>query len=93
MANARLNIIISGRVQGVGFRYFVERLASQMGLVGFARNLPNGSVEAVAEGEESDLKKLLAALVKGPSSADILDVKTTWLPPTGEFRDFGIRHW
>lgn len=64
-----LRFIVRGRVQGVGYRYFARRSAESLGLVGFARNLADGSVEVVAEGEPQALSSLEAALRQGPSFA------------------------
>src|SRR5262249_29980392 len=63
--------LISGRVQGVGFRYFVLRQATSLSLVGWTRNLPNGSVEVVAKGDEAALAALESALDRGPSHAKV----------------------
>jgi acylphosphatase len=66
--------LISGRVQGVGFRYFVLRQATGLGLAGWIRNLPNGSVEVVARGDELALSGLEAALERGPSHSEVKNV-------------------
>jgi acylphosphatase len=67
--------IIRGRVQGVGFRWFVMREAQRLRLGGYARNLPDGSVEVVSEGSDGDLEKLEHALRRGPSHARVDDVQ------------------
>jgi acylphosphatase len=67
--------VVKGRVQGVGYRYFVLRHAEEMGLAGFARNQADGSVEVVAEGSEAALKKLEALLDEGPSFAHVTAVE------------------
>ena len=74
----RVHILVTGRVQGVGFRQFTAIRARALGLHGFARNLPNGQVEVVAEGERSALLKLLEALGSGPPGAEVSGVKTSW---------------
>jgi len=89
----RLDITISGRVQGVGFRYFAEEVANRLGLVGYVRNLLNGAVEVVAEGEPLSLEEFLAILKKGPPAAEVSDVKARWTEATGEFHEFGIKCW
>ncbi len=86
----RLVAIIQGRVQGVGFRYFAAELARDLHVVGLCRNLRNGDVEVIAEGEEGALEAMLVFLKQGPRSARIENVHTVWLPPTGEFRTFTI---
>lgn len=66
--------LVEGRVQGVGYRYFVRREAERLGLVGYARNLPDGRVEVVAEGDPADLARLESALSVGPRQAEVRDV-------------------
>ena len=87
----RIAAIVRGRVQGVGYRYFAIDHAERLGLVGYAKNLPNGDVEVVAEGEEADLKEFIALLERGPSAAFVREVKVDWMPATGEFRGFSAR--
>ena len=92
MGKARLRAIVKGLVQGVGFRFFVEDRAYELGLTGYVRNLPDGTVEVVAEGEEEALKVLLEHLWRGPRLARVRDVEAEWGEATGEFRDFRIRY-
>jgi acylphosphatase len=66
--------VVSGRVQGVGYRYFVLRQADSLGVSGYARNLSDGSVEVVAEGGESALADFEERLREGPSFAEVADV-------------------
>ena len=63
--------VVSGRVQGVGFRYFTQDIARREGLTGVVRNLPDGRVEVVAEGDDESLTRLEAALRRGPSHARV----------------------
>lgn len=91
MAKARLRAIVKGIVQGVGYRFFVEDRAYELGLTGYVRNLPEGTVEVVAEGEEEALKLLLDFLRIGPRAARVIKVEVEWGEATEEFRDFGIR--
>lgn len=88
---ARLHATIEGRVQGVGFRYFVQENAVSLGLVGWVRNRWNGDVETVAEGGRPALEKLLAALQRGPRSSNVTRVVCDWEPASSEFRDFHVR--
>ena len=81
--------LVSGRVQGVGFRYFTQDIARQEGLHGSVRNLPDGRVEVIAEGDHETLKRLEAALWRGPSHARVEDVEVESIAPTG--RDLGFR--
>lgn len=87
----RLHAVVSGRVQGVGFRNFVEYRAVALDLNGWVRNLYSGEVEVLAEGNENALAFFLSDLEKGPSSARVIDVQVEWLPATGEFDGFDIR--
>jgi acylphosphatase len=89
--NARLHAHVSGRVQGVGFRYFVIENASNLSLTGWVRNRHDSSVEVVAEGPRSDLEALLRRLQRGPASSHVENVKHHWGPATGEFTRFRIR--
>ncbi len=91
MAEKRLHAFISGRVQGVGFRYFTERRANVYGITGWVRNLPDGRVEVVAEGDEELLKEFLNDLKKGPPLARVNNIEAKWEKPTGEFLEFYIR--
>lgn len=72
--------LVHGRVQGVGFRWFVLREADRLGLAGYVRNLPDGSVEVVARGELSELTLLEGALGRGPSFARVDEVEKSDLP-------------
>ena len=82
--------LVSGRVQGVGFRYFTQDVASREGLSGRVRNLSDGRVEVLAEGDEPSLARLEAALWRGPSHARVEDVEVEAAMPTGLHAGFGI---
>lgn len=89
----RLNAIVHGRVQGVGFRFFVLQQAVRFGLTGWVRNLAGGTaVEVLAEGDTGSLQEFLAALHEGPDAAFVRDVKYHFSTATGEFREFDIRY-
>jgi acylphosphatase len=88
---ARLEAIARGRVQGVGFRYFVLRRGMELGLTGWVANESDGSVRCVAEGPRSELEALLEIMERGPAGAIVERVSATWGPATGTLRDFGIR--
>lgn len=75
---ARLTALISGMVQGVGFREFIRRNALDLHLAGTAENLDDGRVEVVAEGDREDLELLLVRLQAGPVHADVKDVEVIW---------------
>ncbi len=87
---SRIHAFVSGRVQGVGFRYFIEKEAVNRGLSGYARNLYDGRVEIIAEGDRTSLVQFLRVLETGPRMARIDDVDFRWKEHTGEFPDFRI---
>ena len=87
----RIHAVVSGRVQGVGFRYFVLDTASELGLVGWVANESDGSVHCVAEGPRRRLEALLEALTDGPPGAWVDDVRPTWGPAAGSFDRFRVR--
>jgi len=86
----RLHVRLEGRVQGVGFRYFVYDQAQALGVTGWVRNRWDGSVEVTAEGERSTLDQFLAVLRRGSRSSKVLDVHLAWKPASGEFTSFQI---
>lgn len=87
-----VRLTVKGRVQGVGFRYFACRRAEELGVIGWVRNLPNGDVEAHAQGEPEALTKFSAALHSGPAMAYVLDV-TEEQAPVGDFVGFSVKGW
>jgi len=87
----RLHAIVEGRVQGVGFRAFVEDNAFRLKLKGWVRNRWNGTVEVSAEGERQNLEKFLAILRRGPGAAFVAEVSYEWQEATGEFSHFSVR--
>lgn len=92
MAKARAHVIISGRVQGVFFRYETQSEARRRGLCGWVRNLRDGRVEALFEGEKEDVERLVEWCRKGPPMAKVKDVEISWEEYTGEFKDFSIAY-
>jgi acylphosphatase len=87
----RMHAYVSGIVQGVFFRSFVQEIAIELGLTGFVRNLRDGRVEVVAEGPVEKLETLEKELWRGPPFAVVDNVEVSYHPPTGEFRGFVIR--
>lgn len=87
----RLHARVEGRVQGVGFRYFVLDNAQPLRVTGWVRNRWDGTVEVIAEGTREDLDALLAAIHRGPHRHTTSGVKLEWLEATGEFNSFRIR--
>jgi acylphosphatase len=88
----RAHVYVSGRVQGVFFRYETKGLADELGVKGWVRNLPDGRVEAVFEGEEELVRRMVEFCKKGPPGARVTDVKVEWEEYRGEFNRFSIRH-
>lgn len=91
MAEKRLEAIVHGRVQGVGFRWFVMRRAEHLGLVGWVANEAEGTVSVVVEGQAEAVDALSADLHSGPPGAVVDRVVAQTPPPTGEFSRFHIR--
>jgi acylphosphatase len=87
----RLTATVFGRVQGVGFRWFVMEEARRLGLRGWVANRADGAVECAAEGARPDLEMLLLALARGPLSADVERVSPAWGPASGTLGPFSIR--
>jgi acylphosphatase len=83
--------LISGRVQGVGFRYFTEDTALREGVSGYVRNLPDGRVEAVVEGDVAAVARVEQALWNGPPGARVEQVDVEPMPPTGRASGFRVR--
>ena len=83
--------LVSGTVQGVGFRFFTEETARREGLNGFVRNLPDQRVEAVVEGEAEAVARFERAIAMGPALARVDDVEIEDMPPTHDTRGFSIR--
>ena len=88
----RAHVFVSGRVQGVFFRYETYLLASRLGVSGWVRNLPDGRVEAVFEGEKEKVDKLIEFCKRGPSAAIVTSIKVIWEKPRNEFEGFEIRY-
>lgn len=86
----RLHVFVRGRVQGVGFRWFVLDAAGD-GLTGWVRNLRDGSVEVVAEGPRKALEGLLEDLRTGPAGSHVTGLTTDWEPAAGDLPPFEIR--
>jgi len=82
--------VIAGRVQGVGFRWFAESAAAREGLHGWIRNLPDGRVEAQAEGDAEALERFERALRQGPASARVETVDVDTVMPTGRTTGFSV---
>ncbi len=90
--NHCLFAVVSGFVQGVNYRAFIQRRAIELGIVGYARNRAEGAVEIVAEGAREALEQLLDAARRGPPSARVENVDAQWRAGSREFSRFEIRY-
>ena len=88
--NFTVIIKITGKVQGVGFRYFVLRQAQELGITGWVSNKPNGDVEALVQGEKADLEEFVAKVKEGPSFSRVEDVSLNWLNKAEQYFGFEI---
>ena len=86
----RLHALITGMVQGVGYRFFVLKSAEELGLAGWVRNRWDGRVEVAAEGPHEALNKLLLKLRRGPIGAQVDDVQYEFSDSKGEFKQFAV---
>lgn len=87
-----VTILVTGLVQGVGYRYFVDGHANRVGLVGFTRNLPSGEVEIKLEGERDLIEALLSQVRKGPLIARVKGIQVEWQDYSGRYTRFEIRY-
>jgi acylphosphatase len=82
---------VSGRVQGVGFRFFIEDAAQRENVSGYVRNTPDGALEALVEGDAEAVERIERAIRRGPAGARVDAVETDELPPTSQHTGFRIR--
>jgi acylphosphatase len=87
-----MRALVSGYVQGVGYRWYARQHAFVLGLSGYARNLGDGRVEVVVEGPRDALERYLDALRRGPEGGDVANVEVTWGPAEHDLSGFLIRH-
>ena len=85
-------VLFQGRVQGVWFRAFTREQAKAACLTGWVRNLPDGSVEALFEGNEGTIEQVIETCRQGPPSARVENIETSWKDASNEFSTFEIRH-
>lgn len=88
----RAHVFVSGRVQGVFFRSYTKDEADSRGVTGWVRNLSDGRVEAVFEGEKEKVEEMIKFCKQGPPSAKVADIKVIFEDYTGEFKNFSIRY-
>jgi len=91
VSKVRAHLIIHGFVQGVNFRYYTRQQALSRGVVGWVRNLWDGCVEAVFEGEQDAVDWMVEWCHAGPPSASVAEVEMEWEKVTGEFEGFDVR--
>ena len=91
MLDSAVHMIVHGRVQGVGFRFFVRDLASSLDVKGWVRNLSDGTVEIHAEGNKEILENLIKKVEKGPFFGSVSDLTIDWVEPENIFNNFSIR--
>jgi acylphosphatase len=84
-------LLVSGHVQGVGFRFFVQERAAVEGLHGWVRNLPDGRVEALLEGDDESVQRVERAIGRGPSGARVDQVIAEDIPPSRRATGFSVR--
>ena len=89
--NVRAHVWVTGHVQNVGFRAFVELVASQVGVTGWVRNVGYDTVEAVAEGERENVERFIEMMKQGPVSSRVDVAKVEWEESTEEFKEFGVK--
>jgi acylphosphatase len=87
---ARYQALVSGRVQGVAFRWYAHRTALELGLSGWVRNRLDGRVEVCVEGDPESLRDFAAWFRRGPTLARVESIAETWGEATGEFSDFRV---
>ena len=87
-----VKIIVKGRVQGVGYRWFALNNAEKFGIKGFVKNLYNGNVEVFAEGEDADLLKFIEKLKEGPPFSNVADIETDYKDFEGRFKEFKVKY-
>ncbi len=88
----RVSVRYEGRVQGVGFRYTTVSIAGRFRVRGYVKNLPDGDVEMVAEGTESEILALLAAIRASHLGRFIVKENSSWSSASGEFAEFGVEY-
>lgn len=84
------HLLISGFVQGVGYRKFVQNYARKLALTGWVKNLADGRVEVIVQGSHEKIQELLRRCEKGPMLSEVRDISLTWEDPLGNFSEFSI---
>jgi acylphosphatase len=92
MEHLRAQLVIHGFVQGVAFRASTRSQAVRLGVGGWVRNLPDGTVQALVEGEKKKVEEMIAWCRKGPYGAHVTEVEISWEPYQGDYHHFDIRY-
>lgn len=87
-----IHVVIKGRVQGVGFRWFAIQNARKYGVTGYVKNLVSGDVEILAEGEEEQLEEFISLMKKGPPFSNVVDVNTQRKEVSGQYSEFIVEY-
>ncbi len=90
MQNSSVHLVAHGRVQGVGFRFFVRDKAVHRGIKGWVKNLPDGNVEIVAESEKEILTNFIDSVKKGPLFGTVSELEVEWAEPKNTYKNFSI---
>lgn len=93
MAKVGVHIVVEGMVQGVFFRSNTCDQAAELNVTGWVKNLPDGRLEAVFEGDKKNVEKIVKWCRHGPPNAYVTKVEIRWGDYTGEFKDFGVRYY
>lgn len=91
MEKVRAHAFISGRVQGVFYRAWTRKVATSLGLTGWARNLSDGRVEVLFEGSKKDIEEMIRRAKKGPNTSGVENIVVSWGKATGKYADFEIK--
>jgi acylphosphatase len=89
--NVRAHVWVKGRVQGVGFRAYVESVGQQIGVTGWVRNVGYDTVESVAEGERGNVERFIELVKEGPRASRVDESRIEWEDVSGEYREFGVK--
>lgn len=93
MVNARVHLFIEGRVQGVFYRAFTRDSAARLGLKGWAKNLYDGRVEVVFEGDKEDIEEAIQECRKGPPGSSVHEIEVVWEEYSGNYKGFEIKYY
>ncbi len=88
----RKRLVVKGRVQGVGFRFYIIRLSENFNVAGYVRNILDDGVEIVAEGSPEQVESFITLAARGPSGSRVVEVKTYQEQPQGSYKSFGVQY-